>query len=103
VHRLSKTYEITDSGAVSVTYRWDPAAFPLDALFAPEISTALDPGIRFEPEPCEVWRHSIVTVSKREDGLEESVQGESLTPRWPSELGWARIVVPPPGAELAEA
>jgi hypothetical protein len=35
-----------------------------------------------------------VTLSKREDGLEESVQGESVTPRWPSALGVARIVIP---------
>ena len=95
VHRLSKTYELTEAGAVSVTYRWDPAAFPEDAFFAPEISVALDPGLRFEPEPAEVWRHPIVTVSKSEDGLEESVQGESVTPLWPSGQGSGRIHLPP--------
>ncbi|HUF75804.1 MAG TPA: alpha-amylase/4-alpha-glucanotransferase domain-containing protein [Longimicrobiales bacterium] len=96
VHRLSKTYEISGSGEVAVTYRWDPAAFPEDAWFAPEISVEVDPGLRFEPEPAEVWRHDIVTVSKREDGLEESVQGTSITPRWPIALGGARIVLSPP-------
>jgi 4-alpha-glucanotransferase len=102
VHRLSKTYELAESGVVAVTYRWDPAAFPEDAFFAPEISLALDPGVGFEPEPSSVWRHPIVTVSKREDGLEESVQGESVTPRWPAEYGEARIVLaPPPGDRLS--
>jgi len=58
--------------------------------------------VGFEPEPASVWRHPIVTVSKREDGLEESVQGESITPRWPAQLGEARIVLaPPPGGELS--
>jgi len=95
-HRLSKTYEISEDGSVTVAYRWDPAAFPTDAVFAPEISVEVDPGMGFEPAPVEVWRHPIVTVSKREDGLEESVQGESVTPRWPGRLGAARILVPPP-------
>jgi alpha-amylase/alpha-mannosidase (GH57 family) len=96
VHRLSKIYEIAESGSLTVTYRWDPAAFPEDASFAPEISTAMDPGLRFEPQPIEVWRHPIVTVSKREDGLEESVQGESVTPRWVAATGYARVVCPRP-------
>jgi alpha-amylase len=102
VHRLSKTYEMSESGVVVVAYRWDPAAFPEDAVFAPEVSLEVDPGVGFEPEPASVWRHPIVTVSKREDGLEESVQGESITPRWPAQLGEARIVLaPPPGGELS--
>jgi alpha-amylase len=91
VHRLSKTYELTAGGEVSVAYRWDPAAFPLEAFFAPELSVEVAPELSFDPEPAEVWRHPIVTVSKREDGLEESVQGESITPRWPVRLGHARI------------
>ena len=97
VHRLSKTYELGEAGALSVAYRWDPAAFPEDALFAPEISVETDPGLRFEPEPAAVWRHPIVTVSKSEDGLEESVQGESITPLWPSGVGSVRIHVAAPG------
>jgi hypothetical protein len=93
---------MSESGVVVVAYRWDPAAFPEDAVFAPEVSLEVDPGVGFEPEPASVWRHPIVTVSKREDGLEESVQGESITPRWPAQLGEARIVLaPPPGGELS--
>jgi alpha-amylase/alpha-mannosidase (GH57 family) len=103
VHRLSKTYEITEAGTVAVTYRWDPAAFPEDAYFAPELSLEVDPGVAFEPEPAAVWRHAIVTVSKREDGLEESVQGESITPCWPSALGAARVVVPAPSVGASDS
>lgn len=95
VHRLSKTYEISEAGAVSVTYRWDPAAFPENALFGSEISAEVEPRLRFEPEPAAVWRHPIVTVSKSEDGLEESVQGESITPLWPNGVGSARILLEP--------
>src|SRR2546423_11220944 len=40
------------------TYRWDPAAFPRGASFAPELSVTDDPGILFVPEPSEVWRRS---------------------------------------------
>jgi hypothetical protein len=102
VHRLSKRYEISDGGGVAVSYRWDPAAFPEDAVFSTEISVEVDPGLGFDPEPAKVLRHPIVTVSKREDGLEESVQGESITPCWEARLGRARVVLArPSGGQLS--
>lgn len=88
---LEKTFAFSEGGDVEVTYVWDPAALPRDAWFAPELSLALDLGVRFEPQPAHVWRHDIVTMSKRESGLEETVQGMSLTPLWPSGLGSARV------------
>jgi hypothetical protein len=91
---LEKTLAFSAQGEVEVTYAWDPAALPGDAAFAPELSLAVDPGVRFEPEPARVWRHDIVTVSKREAGLEETVQGISVTPLWPTSLGWGRVVIP---------
>jgi hypothetical protein len=94
---LEKKLEITERGAVSVVYRWDPAELPLDAYFAPEISVAHDPGMTFEPAPEQLWRHDIVTVSKREDGLEETVQGISVTPLWPCALGTASVTLPAGG------
>jgi hypothetical protein len=42
-----------------------------------------------------VWSFPIATVSKSERGLDETVQGQSLTPRWPVALGEARIEVTP--------
>jgi hypothetical protein len=91
---LEKTLEITERGAIEVTYTWDPAQLPGDAWFAPEVSVADDPGIAFDPAPDQTWRHDIVTVSKRESGLEETVQGCSITPLWPCSLGTARMLLP---------
>ena len=91
---LEKTLELTHGGWLEVTYRWDPAAVPAAGWLAPELSMAHDPGVRFDPEPADVWRYDIVTVSKREDGLEETVQGQSITPLWPSELGTAAVLLP---------
>jgi alpha-amylase len=91
---LEKTLAFEDGGDVTVTYRWDPAGLPADAWFAPELSLEHDPGLAFEPAPADVWRHDIVTMSKRESGLEQTVQGVSVTPLWPTALGSARIVIP---------
>ncbi|MEQ1856880.1 MAG: alpha-amylase/4-alpha-glucanotransferase domain-containing protein [Longimicrobiales bacterium] len=91
---LEKTLTFFDDGAVEVEYRWDPAALPANAWFAPELSLEIDPGVTFEPPPAEVWRHDIVTMSKRESGLEETVQGTSVTPLWPCALGSARVTIP---------
>jgi len=91
---LEKTLELTERGAVEVTYTWDPAQLPADAWFAPEISITDDPGVTFDPIPDATWRHDIVTVSKRESGLEETVQGCSITPLWPCSLGTARLLLP---------
>jgi hypothetical protein len=75
-----------------VTYRWDPAAFPAGALFAPELSLARLPNIEYVPA-ADVWSFPITTVSKSERGLDETVQGQSVTPRWSAALGEARIEV----------
>ncbi len=95
-HSLTKTFELTEAGDVRVRYAWDPGAFPDGAFFAPEISVEVEAALTFEPAPTDVWRYPIVTVSKREDGLEESVQGESVTPRWPAGLGAATIAIAAP-------
>jgi alpha-amylase/4-alpha-glucanotransferase-like protein len=76
-----------------VTYRWDAARLPAAAWFAPEISLAHPLELTCAPE-AEVWSFPIATVSKSERGLDETVQGRSLTPRWPVALGEARIEIP---------
>jgi hypothetical protein len=96
VGRLAKKIRFAESGRVVVSYRWDPGGFPENARFAPELSLSMDPGIEWQPEPGDVWRYPITTVSQRESGLEESAQGESITPLWPMGLGAARLVIPPP-------
>jgi hypothetical protein len=42
-----------------------------------------------------VWSFAIATVSKSERGLDETVQGQSVTPRWPVATGEARILIAP--------
>jgi hypothetical protein len=40
---------------------------------------------------ADVWSFTIATVSKSERGLDETVQGHSVTPRWSVALGLARV------------
>ncbi len=89
---LEKRIRLDHAGELSVRYRWDPAAFPPDALFCPEISVS--PEVELDLTPAaEVWKFPIATVSRSERGFEETVQGYSYTPRWPIRAGEARITV----------
>jgi 4-alpha-glucanotransferase len=87
---LEKTIRCNAAGGLTVSYRWDPAAFPGDAVFAPEISFAHALELKCSPA-ADVWSFPIATVSKSERGLDQTVQGTSLTPRWPASLGQARL------------
>ena len=89
---LEKRLHFDAGGSLSVAYRWDPAAYPKDAVFAPEITLAHPLQPKCTPE-AEVWSFPVATVSKSERGLEETVQGQSLTPRWPVGLGAGRIAL----------
>ena len=44
---------------------------------------------------ADVWRFPISTYSKSERGFDETVQGESVTVRWPVRAGegWIRLSV----------
>ena len=92
---LVKRLRFQADGALTVAYRWDPRAFPRGTRFAPELSLGHSLDLTYTP-PAEVWSHAIATVSKSERGLDETVQGQSLTPRWPVAAGEARIVIPAP-------
>ncbi len=92
-----KTLRISE-GDVQIEWRWNPTHFPADASFAPELSLGAPVGLTFDPEPNEVWRYPIVTVSKCPDGFEEIEQGTSVTPRWPTRFGWARVTLTPLGS-----
>ena len=91
---IEKRLRFAASGEIAVIYRWDPSAFPAGAVFAPEISLAHPLELRYTPA-ADVWSFPIATVSKSERGLDETVQGQSLTPRWSVALGEARIDVTP--------
>src|SRR5207248_9877298 len=79
---LEKRRRFAAGGGLTVTYRWDAAGLPAAAWFAPEISLAHPLELTCTPE-TDVWSFPIATVSKSERGLDETVQGRSLTPRWP--------------------
>jgi 4-alpha-glucanotransferase len=86
---LGKRYRFPASGPIVLEYRWDPAAVG-SGWFAPEVSLAHPATVRFVPDG-ETWEYDIVTVAKSERGFEETVQGRSLTVRWPVEAGSGRI------------
>jgi alpha-amylase len=95
---LEKRIRVSEAGSLAVAYRWGAGAVPAGGWFAPELSIAasLVAQVHFSPEP-DVWRFAIETVAKSERGLERTVQGESLTPRWPASAGRAAIEIVPPG------
>jgi len=90
---LEKRLRFASGGGLTVTYRWEAAGLPATAWFAPEISLAHPLELTCTPE-TDVWSFPIATVSKSERGLDETVQGRSLTPRWPAPLGAAQIEIP---------
>ena len=91
---LEKRIRVSDDGSLAVSYRWDVGSVPAGGRFAPELSivTPFDVRVNFSPD-ADVWRFAIETVAKSERGLERTVQGESLTPRWPVAAGRAGIEV----------
>jgi alpha-amylase len=91
---LWKEILLGEDGSVSVHYRWDPAAFPGHALFSTELSLGADAKVD-TAEGAEVWRFPVSTFSKSEKGFDETVQGESMTIRWPVRAGegWIRLSV----------
>ncbi len=93
--QLEKRLRFDPGGRLTVGYRWDPTAFPRDAWFAPEISLAHSLELRCTSD-ADIWSFPVATVSKSERGLDETVQGHSLTPRWPVALGEARVEIVPP-------
>ncbi|HSG09272.1 MAG TPA: alpha-amylase/4-alpha-glucanotransferase domain-containing protein [Longimicrobiales bacterium] len=86
---------VDTGGTLSIHYRWDPSAFPPHARFAPEFSMNEEATMALDPTPEAVWRYDIRTVSKSEKGADTSVQGVSVTPLWPAQLGEARVALRP--------
>lgn len=89
---LEKRYRFEPRGDLVVSFTWDPDAFPQDAVFATELSLARTVETRTTPA-AEVWSYPIVTTAKSERGLEETLQGQSLTLRWPVRVGHATVHV----------
>jgi alpha-amylase len=77
-------------GTVEVLYNWVPDDFPEDAFFSTELSLGGEAELLAVPE-ADFWRFPISTFSKSERGFDETVQGESVTIRWPVKTGWGRV------------
>jgi len=84
-YELEKRLTFDATGCLAVSYNWNVAGHP-NAVFAPELSLARAVPLRLKPD-AEIWRSDITTVARSERGFEETVQGTSITPRWPARLG----------------
>jgi hypothetical protein len=89
---LEKRIAFDQSGLLTVSYRWDPALFPSESFFCPEISATRTLDLDLAPR-AEVWSFPFVTLSRSERGFEETVQGHSHTPRWPIRVAEARLTL----------
>ena len=88
--RLEKRIRCGADGRIGVSWSWDPAAAEPGDLFATEISLAGPAHLESTPT-AEEWRFVIETVAKSERGFDRTEQGESVTLRWPVELGAAAV------------
>ncbi len=86
---LRKSLRFTVAGAVTVDYEWQVPAGGAQ-VFAVELSLFRPLDIEASPA-AEQWRYPVETVSKSERGLDRTVQGESVTLRWPASLGRAKL------------
>ncbi len=88
--RFEKRIRFESDGTVEVLYDWDPSGFPEDAFFTTELSLGAEADLLAVPDSAS-WRFPISTFSKSERGFDETVQGESVTIRWPVGTGWGRV------------
>lgn len=91
---MIKRYRFETSGILRVSYTWDTGLASSGDWFAPEVSIAKWLALECEPE-ADVWRHPIETVAKSERGFDRTLQGESVTLRWPVAAGKATVVATP--------
>lgn len=88
---LRKTIRFTAAGGISVDYAWAESGGNR-GVFAVELSLFRPLQLAATPD-TEHWRFPVETVSKSERGLDRTVQGESVTLRWPASLGRATITL----------
>jgi hypothetical protein len=102
---ISKRLKFSPDGGLTVSYEWSIGAGGEGDQFAVELSLSVPLEIRTEPA-AQVWTFPIETTAKSERGLDRTKQGDSVTLRWPAELGSGTIElqVPQPAAlEHAQA
>lgn len=89
---LHKRFRFERDGRLTVSYRWNASAGTPGDLVAPEISLFRPLDVRCIPQ-AEIWRFPIETIAKSERGLDRTLQGESVTPRWRVEVGEATVSI----------
>jgi 4-alpha-glucanotransferase len=99
--RLEKRLGFSADGRLHVTYRWDATLGEPEDFFTTELSLFAPLEVRTEPS-AEVWRFPIDTVAKSERGLDRTRQGESVTLRWPVQLGHASVQISTKDREQAK-
>jgi len=87
---LEKRIRFGSDGSVEVLYNWDPTGFPEDAFFTTELSLGAEAEVLAVPV-SDSWTFPVSTFSKSDRGFDETVQGESVTIRWPVGTGWGRV------------
>jgi alpha-amylase len=87
---LEKRLKYAADGTLEVFYQWNPETYPEGAFFTTELSLGAEAEVRTAPQ-AELWRFPISTFSKSERGFDATVQGESVTVRWPVSQGWGRV------------
>jgi len=87
---FEKSLRFASDGTVDVAYRWDPALGSAGDFFTVELSLFRPLPLAPAPDAAS-WRHPVETVAKSERGLDRTVQGESVTLRWPLPLGSASV------------
>jgi hypothetical protein len=92
---LSKRFRFSADGAITISYTWDISAGEAEDRFAVELSVSAPLDIRSDPL-AETWSYPIETVAKSERGFDRTRQGESITLRWPVQLGAATIEIQVP-------
>jgi len=89
---LTKQLRFSREGSVEVSYTWATTVGQPQDRFSTELSLSAPLPLRADPE-AELWTFPIETVAKSERGLDRTRQGESLTLRWPVDLGAATVVL----------
>jgi hypothetical protein len=87
---LTKRIRFAPDGSLTVSYRWTASVGQPQDRFATELSLFAPLPLRTEPS-AELWTFPIETVAKSERGLDRTRQGESVTLRWPVDLGEATV------------
>ena len=88
--------------SLTAQYEWGADAGAPGDFFTVELSLFRPLGVTSTPD-AEVWTHPVETTAKSERGLDRTLQGESVTLRWPVELGAAVVRLTAPDQGVAGA